>query len=66
MIEAFRKASQRDIPYKITERRKGDIAECYADPALALKELGWAAHKGIDEMCRDTWKWQTLNPKGYE
>jgi UDP-glucose 4-epimerase len=66
MIEAFRNASKRDIPYKITARRKGDIAECYADPALAFKELGWTARKGIDEMCRDTWKWQSLNPNGYE
>ncbi len=66
MIEAFRKASGRDIPYQITARRSGDIAECYADPSLAFKELGWAANKGIDEMCRDSWKWQSLNPNGYE
>ncbi len=66
MIEAFRNASGRDIPYQITARRKGDIAECYADPSLAFKELGWVAEKGIDEMCRDTWKWQSLNPNGYE
>jgi UDP-glucose 4-epimerase len=66
MIEAFRKASKRDIPYQITARRSGDIAECYADPSLALKELGWSANKGIDEMCMDTWKWQSLNPNGYE
>jgi UDP-glucose 4-epimerase len=66
MIEAFRKASERDIPYQITSRRMGDIAECYADPSLAKKELGWEASKGVEEMCRDTWKWQLLNPKGYE
>ncbi len=66
MIDAFRKASKRNIPYQITGRRKGDIAECYADPSLAKKELGWSAIKGIDEMCRDTWKWQSLNPNGYE
>ncbi|NLD39572.1 MAG: UDP-glucose 4-epimerase GalE [Desulfatiglans sp.] len=66
MIDAFRKASGRDIPYQITARRKGDIAECYADPSLAKKELGWEALKGIDEMCSDTWKWQSLNPNGYE
>ncbi len=66
MIEAFTKASGRDIPYQITARRPGDIAECYADSSLAKKELNWVARKGIDEMCKDTWKWQSLNPNGYE
>jgi UDP-glucose 4-epimerase len=66
MVEAFKKASGRDIPYKISGRRPGDIAECFADPALAKEELNWVAEKGIDEMCTDTWRWQSQNPNGYE
>jgi UDP-glucose 4-epimerase len=66
MIEAFKRASGRDIPYKITDRRSGDIAETYADSALARKELNWTAEKGINEMCADTWNWQSQNPNGYE
>ena len=66
MVEAFNKASGITIPYRITDRRPGDIAECYADPTLAQKELNWIAEKGIDEMCQDTWRWQSMNPNGYE
>lgn len=66
MIEAFKKASGKDVPFKITGRRPGDIAECYADPSLAKKELDWVAEKGIDEMCEDTWRWQSDNPNGFE
>lgn len=66
MVEAFKKASGRNIPYRITGRRPGDIAECYADPTLAKKELNWIAERGIDEMCRDTWNWQSKNPNGYK
>ena len=66
MVEAFKKASGRDVPYRIVERRPGDIAECFADPALAKDELDWTALKGIDEMCTDTWRWQSQNPDGYE
>lgn len=65
MIEAFKKASGKTISHKIVERRAGDIASCYAEPALALKELGWAAERGIDEMTRDGWLWQSKNPEGY-
>lgn len=65
MVAAFEKASQRDIPYRIVGRRKGDIAVCYADPGLAKRELNWTAERGIDEMCRDAWKWQFQNPDGY-
>ena len=54
------------MPYKICPRRPGDIAECWADPSLALKELGWKAERGIDEMCADAWRWQEQNPYGYE
>jgi len=65
MVRAFEKASGRKIPYRIAERRPGDIASCYADPSKAESELGWKAQRGIDDMCRDSWKWQSLNPDGY-
>ncbi len=65
MIEAFSKACGKNIPYSIKPRRPGDIAECYADAALAKKELGWEAKRGIDEMCEDSWRWQSGNPDGY-
>jgi len=58
MVRAFEKASGRAVPYVIVERRPGDIAACYADPALAEKLLGWKAQLGIDDMCRDAWRWQ--------
>lgn len=66
MIEAFSKACGKPIPYSIKPRRPGDIAECYADAALAKKELGWEAERGIDEMCEDSWRWQSKNPNGYK
>ena len=66
MIRAFEKASGKKIAYKIAPRRGGDIAECYADPSLAEKELGWKAQRGIEEMCTDSWRWQSNNPNGYE
>ena len=65
MIEAFSKACGKQIPYAIKPRRPGDIAECYADAALAKKELGGEAERGIDEMCEDSWRWQSNNPNGY-
>lgn len=65
MIRAFSKAIGKEIPYRIVERRPGDIAACYADPSFAKQELGFEAKYGIDEMCADLWKWQTLNPNGY-
>jgi UDP-glucose 4-epimerase len=65
MVKAFEKASGRKVPYKITARRPGDIAACYADPGKARKELGWQAEKGIEEMCEDAWRWQSTNPNGY-
>jgi UDP-glucose 4-epimerase len=58
MIEAFAEASGRPIPYRIVERRSGDIAQCYADPALAGRVLGWQAQRGIEQMCCDVWRWQ--------
>ena len=66
IVKNFEKANGVKIPYAIKPRRPGDIATCYADPAKAEKELGWKAEFGILEMCRDSWKWQSNNPNGYE
>ncbi|MCJ7840965.1 UDP-glucose 4-epimerase GalE [Lederbergia sp. NSJ-179] len=66
LVAAFEKVSGLKIPYKIVERRPGDIAASFADVSKAKRELGWVASKGIEEMCRDAWKWQTQNPYGYE
>jgi UDP-glucose 4-epimerase len=65
MIRAFEQASSRPVPYKIAARRPGDIASCYADPTLAHNLLGWRAELGLEQMCRDTWRWQSMNPEGY-
>ncbi len=65
MVKAFGKACGKEIPYQIKERRPGDIAACYADPAKAKEELGWVAERGLDEMCEDSWRWQSNNPEGY-
>ena len=65
LVNAFSKASEKIIPYVITDRRPGDIAMCYADPSKAERELGWKAKYGIDEMCQDSWRWQSKNPNGY-
>ena len=65
ILHAFEKACGRELPYVIDPRRPGDIAECYADPKKAKEELGWVAQYGIEEMCRDTWNWQSKNPDGY-
>ncbi len=65
MVDAFGKAGDTKIPFRIVDRRPGDIAECYANPEKAAKELGWAAEYGLFEMCRDTLLWQRLNPNGY-
>jgi UDP-glucose 4-epimerase len=66
MVDAFGRASGRPVPYDIVARRPGDIAVCYADPALAREALGWQAELGIDEMVRDAWRWQSENPNGYD
>ena len=65
LVNAFSKASEKIIPYVITDRRPGDIAMCYADPSKAGRVLGWKAKYGIDEMCQDSWRWQSQNPNGY-
>jgi len=66
MVRAFEKASGHKVPHRIASRRPGDIASCYADPALASDLLGWRAKRGLEEMCVDTWRWQSQNPEGYE
>ena len=65
VIKAFGKACGKEIPYVIKDRRPGDIATCYSDATLAKKELGWEAQYGIEEMCADSWRWQSMNPDGY-
>ena len=66
VIAAFEKACGKPIPHQIVARRPGDVAACYADPAKAKAELGWVATRGIEEMCVDSWAWQSNNPNGYE
>lgn len=65
MVKAFEQASGRSVPYKISPRRPGDVAQVYADPAKAESELGWKAARDIDVMCQDAWNWQKNNPAGY-
>jgi UDP-glucose 4-epimerase len=65
MISAFERISGKPVPYKLVERRPGDIAACYADAALANTQLGWSAQYGLDRMLEDTWRWQSQNPNGY-
>ncbi|KAB8307356.1 UDP-glucose 4-epimerase GalE [Erwinia endophytica] len=65
MVKAFEKASGRSVPYQISPRRAGDLAAFWADASLAEKELNWRVSRGIDEMMRDTWNWQSKNPEGY-
>lgn len=66
MVTAFEKASGKRVPYKIAPRRAGDIAKCFADPMYAKKILNWEAARSIDEMCEDSWRWQSSNPNGYK
>lgn len=65
VVKAFSKACGHEVPYQIKPRRPGDIATCYSDATLAKEELGWEAQYGIDEMCEDSWRWQSMNPNGY-
>jgi len=65
LVNAFIKASGVDVAYKVTDRRLGDAAECYADVSKAKLELNWEAKLGIFEMCEDAWRWQSTNPNGY-
>lgn len=66
VVRAFEAVSGLHIPYRIVDRRPGDIAQCYADPSRAERELGWKAQRSIADMCRDAWNWQAKNPRGYE
>ena len=66
MVNAFAEAAEKKIPYRIVDRRPGDIASCYADASKAEKELSWVATRDIHAMCEDTWRWQSMNPNGYE
>lgn len=65
LLRAFEAASGRGIPYRIVDRRAGDVAEVYADPARAERLLGWRTELDVDAMCRDAWRWQSANPDGY-
>jgi UDP-glucose 4-epimerase len=65
LIAAFSKACGKELPYEVEARRPGDIAECYADPGKAKRELGWQAEKDIEEACADSWRWQSANPDGF-
>ena len=65
VVKAFEKACGHSIPYQMVERRAGDSAVCYANPELAMKELGWKAERDLDQMCADAWRWQSLYPNGY-
>ena len=66
VLHAFEKACGKEIPYQIEARRKGDIDKSFADATKAKEILGWVAENGIDQMCQDAWKWQNMNPNGYE
>ncbi len=65
VLHSFEKACGKPIKYEIAPRRPGDIATCYSDPSKAKAELGWVAERGLDEMCEDSWRWQSMNPDGY-
>jgi UDP-glucose 4-epimerase len=65
VVQAFSRACGKPIPYKIVPRRLGDLPVSYSDPSKARQELGWTAQWGIDEMCADSWRWQSMNPNGY-
>eukprot|EP00052_Salpingoeca_macrocollata_P013736 m.107311 g.107311 ORF g.107311 m.107311 type:complete len:342 (-) comp19039_c0_seq3:69-1094(-) len=66
MVKAFGEAAGKEIPYKVLDRRPGDIATCYADASKAFKEMGWKTEKTLKEMCADGWRWQSNNPNGYK
>ena len=65
VLHAYEKACGKTLPYEIKERLPGDIPTCYADSAKAKRELGWEAQYGIEEMCEDSYRWQSMNPNGY-
>ena len=66
LVAAYATASGREVPYQIMPRRPGDVAACYADATLARELLGWQAHHGLARMCEDSWRWQAMNPSGFQ
>jgi UDP-glucose 4-epimerase len=66
LVKGMEKATGKPVPFAIAPRRPGDVASMYADPTLAEKMLKWKAELGVDEMCADTWQWQSTNPYGYQ
>ncbi len=66
LVAAYARASGRPVPYEVVPRRPGDVAACWADPRLAQQLLGWRAHHELDRMCADSWRWQSLNPQGFD
>jgi UDP-glucose 4-epimerase len=66
VVRAYAAASGREVPYRVVPRRPGDVAACYADPALAAQALGWRARHELDRMCADSWRWQSMNPNGFQ
>ncbi|MBN6046762.1 GDP-mannose 4,6-dehydratase, partial [Citrobacter sp. ku-bf4] len=66
ILHAFEEVSGQSIPYEIVPRRAGDIGECWSDPSLAKKQLGWQAKRSLNDMVRDAWHWQVNNPQGFE
>lgn len=66
VLRAYAAASGREVPYRIAARRAGDVAACWADPTRAAELLGWRARRDLDRMCADSWRWQSMNPNGYE
>jgi UDP-glucose 4-epimerase len=65
MVNAFQKVNGVPVPYKIVDRRPGDLAVCYAEPTKSAEVLGWKAQHGLEDMVRDAWNWQSKNPQGY-
>ena len=65
VINAYARASGRELPYQVVARRPGDVAACWADPSLAEQLLGWRARLDLNRMCADSWRWQSMNPKGF-
>jgi UDP-glucose 4-epimerase len=65
VVKTFEKASGKEVPYKLVDRRAGDIAKCYANPSFAKEVLGWEATRDLEQMCEDSWRWQSNNPDGY-
>ena len=66
VVRAYAEASGRPLPYRIVARRPGDVAACWADPSLAQRLLGWRARLDLPRMCADSWRWQSMNPNGFE